>query len=113
MPSAITIDDSDVLLAIDLQADFMPGGALAVDEGDLWFEIHLSPPADQPGVLAAASPLLAVRAPNDARSCEGIADRSIAPREAQLIAGLSLSFHQAEFFELGVCEEALFLLSAV
>ena len=34
MPSAITIDDSDVLLAIDLQADFMPGGALAVDEGD-------------------------------------------------------------------------------
>ena len=26
MPSAITIDDSDVLLAIDLQADFMPGG---------------------------------------------------------------------------------------
>jgi nicotinamidase/pyrazinamidase len=35
MPSAIPIDDSDVLLAIDLQADFMPGGALAVDEGDL------------------------------------------------------------------------------
>ena len=34
MPSAITIDDRDVLLAIDLQADFMPGGALAVDEGD-------------------------------------------------------------------------------
>ena len=34
MPSAITIEDSDVLLAIDLQADFMPGGALAVDEGD-------------------------------------------------------------------------------
>ncbi len=34
MPSAITIDDNDVLLAIDLQADFMPGGALAVDEGD-------------------------------------------------------------------------------
>jgi nicotinamidase/pyrazinamidase len=33
MPSAITINDSDVLLAIDLQADFMPGGALAVDEG--------------------------------------------------------------------------------
>ncbi len=34
MPSAIAIDDNDVLLAIDLQADFMPGGALAVDEGD-------------------------------------------------------------------------------
>ena len=34
MPSAITIDDNDVLLAIDLQADFMPGGALAVGEGD-------------------------------------------------------------------------------
>ncbi len=34
MPSAITIDDNDVLLAIDLQADFMPGGTLAVDEGD-------------------------------------------------------------------------------
>jgi nicotinamidase/pyrazinamidase len=34
VPSAIAIDDNDVLLAIDLQADFMPGGALAVDEGD-------------------------------------------------------------------------------
>ena len=34
MPSAITIDDNDVLLAIDLQVDFMPGGALAVDDGD-------------------------------------------------------------------------------
>ncbi len=34
MPLAIKIDDTDVLLAIDLQADFMPGGALAVDEGD-------------------------------------------------------------------------------
>jgi nicotinamidase/pyrazinamidase len=34
MPSAITISDQDVLLAIDLQADFMPGGALAVDDGD-------------------------------------------------------------------------------
>jgi nicotinamidase/pyrazinamidase len=34
MPSGITISDADVLLAIDLQADFMPGGALAVDEGD-------------------------------------------------------------------------------
>jgi nicotinamidase/pyrazinamidase len=34
VPSAITIDDNDVLLIIDLQADFMPGGALAVNEGD-------------------------------------------------------------------------------
>ena len=34
MPSGITISDQDVLLAIDLQADFMPGGALAVDDGD-------------------------------------------------------------------------------
>jgi nicotinamidase/pyrazinamidase len=34
MPSAITISDQDVLLAIDLQADFMPGGALAVAGGD-------------------------------------------------------------------------------
>jgi nicotinamidase/pyrazinamidase len=34
VPSAIAIDDNDVLLAIDLQADFMPGGALAVEEGD-------------------------------------------------------------------------------
>ena len=34
MPSAITIDSQDVLLAIDLQADFMPGGALAVADGD-------------------------------------------------------------------------------
>src|ERR1700689_3605885 len=34
MPSAICINDRDVLLAIDLQADFMPGGALAVDGGD-------------------------------------------------------------------------------
>ena len=34
MPSAIAIGDQDVLLAIDLQADFMPGGALAVDDGD-------------------------------------------------------------------------------
>ncbi len=34
MPSAISINSEDVLLAIDLQADFMPGGALAVDEGD-------------------------------------------------------------------------------
>ncbi len=33
MPSAIEIDDNDVLLAIDLQADFMPGGALAVEDG--------------------------------------------------------------------------------
>ncbi len=34
MPSEITINDEDVLLVIDLQADFMPGGALAVEEGD-------------------------------------------------------------------------------
>ena len=34
MASAISITDEDVLLAIDLQADFMPGGALAVDQGD-------------------------------------------------------------------------------
>jgi len=34
MPSGITISSDDVLLAIDLQTDFMPGGALAVEEGD-------------------------------------------------------------------------------
>ena len=34
MASLISIDSWDVLLAIDLQADFMPGGALAVDGGD-------------------------------------------------------------------------------
>src|SRR5277367_7186042 len=34
MASPISIDSRDVLLAIDLQADFMPGGALAVDGGD-------------------------------------------------------------------------------
>src|ERR1700722_15996262 len=34
MVSAISINDQDVLLAIDLQGDFMPGGALAVDGGD-------------------------------------------------------------------------------
>jgi len=34
MPSAIKISDQDVLLAVDLQADFMPGGALAVEDGD-------------------------------------------------------------------------------
>ena len=34
MPSAITIDDQDVLLVVDLQADFMPGGALAVEDGE-------------------------------------------------------------------------------
>ena len=34
MATAISINDQDVLLAIDLQADFMPGGALAVDGGD-------------------------------------------------------------------------------
>jgi nicotinamidase/pyrazinamidase len=30
----LTIRDSDVLLVVDLQNDFCPGGALAVDEGD-------------------------------------------------------------------------------
>jgi nicotinamidase/pyrazinamidase len=34
MASPILIDSQDVLLVIDLQADFMPGGALAVDGGD-------------------------------------------------------------------------------
>jgi nicotinamidase/pyrazinamidase len=34
VPSAISIDDKDVLLVIDLQVDFMPGGALAVEDGD-------------------------------------------------------------------------------
>jgi len=34
MASPISIDNQDALLAIDLQADFMPGGALAVDGGD-------------------------------------------------------------------------------
>ena len=34
MAPTISINDQDVLLAIDLQADFMPGGALAVDRGD-------------------------------------------------------------------------------
>ncbi len=35
MPAKIQIADSDVLLVIDLQADFMPGGRLAVAEGDV------------------------------------------------------------------------------
>jgi nicotinamidase/pyrazinamidase len=34
MPSAISIRSQNVLLAIDLQADRMPGGALAVGGGD-------------------------------------------------------------------------------
>jgi nicotinamidase/pyrazinamidase len=34
MASPISIDSRDVLLAIDLQADFVPGGALVVDGGD-------------------------------------------------------------------------------
>jgi nicotinamidase/pyrazinamidase len=34
MPSGITIGDQDVLLVVDLQVDFMPGGALAVEDGD-------------------------------------------------------------------------------
>ncbi len=33
-PSPISIDSRDALLAIDLQADFMPGGALAVPGGN-------------------------------------------------------------------------------
>jgi nicotinamidase/pyrazinamidase len=33
MASPISINSQDVLLVIDLQADFMPGGALAVDGG--------------------------------------------------------------------------------
>ena len=35
MPATITIEPTDILLAVDLQLDFMPGGALAVDEGDV------------------------------------------------------------------------------
>jgi nicotinamidase/pyrazinamidase len=34
MPSRITTDDKDVLLVVDPQPDFMPGGALAVAGGD-------------------------------------------------------------------------------
>jgi len=34
MPSTIPIHASDVLIAVDLQPDFMPGGALAVADGD-------------------------------------------------------------------------------
>src|SRR5271154_4919356 len=34
MVSAISINDRDVLMVIDLQSDFMPGGALAVGGGD-------------------------------------------------------------------------------
>ena len=34
MPARIAIDERDVLLVIDMQVDFMPGGALAVDGGD-------------------------------------------------------------------------------
>jgi nicotinamidase/pyrazinamidase len=34
MSATIRLDDHDALLVIDLQADFMPGGALAVGEGD-------------------------------------------------------------------------------
>jgi nicotinamidase/pyrazinamidase len=34
MAENLTIGDSDVLLVIDLQADFMPGGALGVADGD-------------------------------------------------------------------------------
>ena len=35
MPPRIAIDQRDVLLVIDMQYDFMPGGALPVAEGDL------------------------------------------------------------------------------
>ncbi|WP_158817013.1 bifunctional nicotinamidase/pyrazinamidase [Methylocapsa sp. S129] len=34
MPATIAIDERDVLLVIDMQNDFMPGGALAVAGGD-------------------------------------------------------------------------------
>jgi nicotinamidase/pyrazinamidase len=34
MPARIAIDQQDVLLVVDLQNDFMPGGALAVADGD-------------------------------------------------------------------------------
>lgn len=34
MPATIPIKSTDILLAVDLQPDFMPGGALAVGEGD-------------------------------------------------------------------------------
>jgi len=34
MPATIQIEPSDALLVIDVQADFLPGGALAVNEGD-------------------------------------------------------------------------------
>jgi nicotinamidase/pyrazinamidase len=34
MPARIAIDERDVLLVIDMQVDFMPGGALAVAQGD-------------------------------------------------------------------------------
>ncbi|MEM7259326.1 MAG: nicotinamidase, partial [Pseudomonadota bacterium] len=30
----MTISDTDLLLVIDVQNDFCPGGALAVEEGD-------------------------------------------------------------------------------
>ncbi len=35
MPATIPIEPTDVLLVVDLQSDFMPGGALAVNEGDV------------------------------------------------------------------------------
>jgi len=34
MPRRIAIDGRDALLVIDMQNDFMPGGALAVADGD-------------------------------------------------------------------------------
>jgi len=34
MPARIEIDQRDVLLVVDMQNDFLPGGALAVSDGD-------------------------------------------------------------------------------
>jgi nicotinamidase/pyrazinamidase len=34
MPARIQIDQRDVLLVVDMQNDFLPGGALAVSDGD-------------------------------------------------------------------------------
>ena len=33
-PKALTFDDGDALLIVDVQTDFCPGGALAIEEGD-------------------------------------------------------------------------------
>ena len=62
MPSAIAIDDKDVLLVIDLQADFMPGGALAVEEGSdrplVNALARLRPCRCHPGLASARTRLL-------------------------------------------------------